>query len=230
MNSTTRCTSLLLAALLAASLVTACGSDTAKPTETQAATGTAATEAVTPDPYDPASVKDSLPDNLDFGAKTFRIYNANTSHQIYYEESEELAGDVYLVFSNFEEAGSYMGGAVTAAYGIDPDYAMVADVTHAVMPGDSNKEPKMGEGVSITLSPITNRKLCKMLETEAEKAGFKVIPGSKGKIQTLRSALYTGADLPFGAKRAKKVDLWQIICYNTSAEYLFTIQIGVKYG
>ena len=94
MNSTIRRTSLLLAALLAASVVTACGSDSAKSAETQAATGTAATEAVTLDPNDPASVKDSLPDNLDFGAKTFRIYNANTSHQIYYEESEELAGDV----------------------------------------------------------------------------------------------------------------------------------------
>lgn len=81
----------------------------------------------------------------------------------------ELAGDVYVVFSNFEETGARGGGAANAVYSIDPDYAMVADVTHAVMPGDSKKEPKMGEGVSITLSPITNRKLSNMLIAAAKE-------------------------------------------------------------
>ena len=36
------------------------------------------------------------------------------------------------------------------------------------MPGDSNKEPKQGEGISVTLSPITNRKLTNMLIKEAK--------------------------------------------------------------
>ena len=44
---------------------------------------------------------------------------------------------------------------------------MVADVTHAVMPGDG-KEPKQGEGISIMLSPITNRKLTNLLIKEAK--------------------------------------------------------------
>lgn len=87
---------------------------------------------------------------------------------------EELAGDVYVVFSNFEETGARGGGAANAVYSVDPDYAMVADVTHAVMPGDSNKEPKMGEGISITLSPITNRRLCNMLISAAKEKEMKV--------------------------------------------------------
>ena len=87
---------------------------------------------------------------------------------------EELAGDVYVVFSNFEETGARGAGAANAVYTVDPDYAMVADVTHAVMPGDGNKEPKMGEGVSITLSPITNRKLSKMLISAAEAKEMKL--------------------------------------------------------
>lgn len=87
---------------------------------------------------------------------------------------EELAGDVYVVFSNFEETGARGAGAANAVYSVDPDYAMVADVTHAVMPGDSNKEPKMGEGISITLSPITNRKLCNMLIAAAKEKNMKV--------------------------------------------------------
>jgi len=87
---------------------------------------------------------------------------------------EELAGDVYVVFSNFEETGARGAGAANAVYSVDPDYAMVADVTHAVMPGDSNKEPKMGEGISITLSPITNRKRCNMLIAAAKEKDMKV--------------------------------------------------------
>lgn len=87
---------------------------------------------------------------------------------------EELAGDVYVVFSNFEETGARGAGAANAVYSVDPDYAMVADVTHAVMPGDSNKEPKMGEGISITLSPITNRKLCNMLIAAAKEKDMKI--------------------------------------------------------
>lgn len=86
---------------------------------------------------------------------------------------EHLAGDVYLVFANFEET-SACGGIDAAAYAIDPDYALVADVTHAVMPGDPLKEPKLGGGVSFTLAPITNRPLTKKLMSLAENANVKV--------------------------------------------------------
>ena len=87
---------------------------------------------------------------------------------------EELAGDVYVVFSNFEETGARGAGAGNAAYSIDPDYAMVADVTHAVMPGDGKKEPKQGEGICVTLSPITNRVLTNMLIKEAKEKEMNI--------------------------------------------------------
>ena len=88
--------------------------------------------------------------------------------------NEELAGDVYLVLSNYEEDGAYFGGATVAGYNIDPDYAMVADVTGAVIPGSESKEPKMGAGPSITLAPITDRKMNKMLMKLSEEKGIKL--------------------------------------------------------
>ena len=111
---------------------------------------------------------------------------------------EELAGDVYMLFSNFEETGASFGGAVTAGFRIDPDYAMVADVTGAVIPGDSRKEPKMGEGPSITLSPITDRKMNKLLMELAEKKGIKLQREvAAGRTGTNTTALnLVGAGIP----------------------------------
>ncbi len=93
-KSNLRAAALLLAALTIIPTVASCGGDAGSPAETAADNGTAATEAVTVDPNDPSQAKDSLPADLDFDGATFRIYNANEAHQIYYEESEELAGDV----------------------------------------------------------------------------------------------------------------------------------------
>ena len=95
-------------------------------------------------------------------------------HAVSSVNKEDLAGDVYMVFSNFEETGTYFGGAMVAGYGIDPDYALVADVTGAVIPGDTRKEPKMGEGASITFAPLTNRKMTKMLSEMAKERGIKL--------------------------------------------------------
>ena len=77
-------------------------------------------------------------------------------------QKRDLAGDVYFLFSSFEETG--MIGARVAGFGLRPDYALVLDVTHASMP--ETKElalPEMGEGVAITASPVTNRRLTRMV-------------------------------------------------------------------
>ena len=88
-QSLLRTAAFLLAALMTVPIMNSCGGDSKTSTETAPQNDTAsATEAVTIDPNNPASAKDSLPDGLDFGGKTFRIYNANQNHQIYYEESE----------------------------------------------------------------------------------------------------------------------------------------------
>ena len=84
-------------------------------------------------------------------------------------QKRDLAGDVYFLFSSFEETG--MIGARVAGFGLRPDYALVLDVTHASMP--ETKElalPEMGEGVAIAASPVTNRRLTRMV-TELCKSG-----------------------------------------------------------
>ena len=114
-----------------------------------------------------AIYRELLNDKLSGKAFDCKACGACAAYAVANTPREELAGDVYVVFSNFEETGARGGGASNAAYSIDPDYAMVADVTHAVMPGDG-KEPKQGEGISIMLSPITNRKLTNLLIKEAK--------------------------------------------------------------
>lgn len=84
-------------------------------------------------------------------------------------QKRDLAGDVYFLFSAYEETG--MIGARVAGFGIRPDYALVLDVTHAAVP--ETKEfslPEFGSGVAIAASPITNRKLTRMV-TDLCRAG-----------------------------------------------------------
>ncbi len=111
---------------------------------------------------------------------------------------EELAGDVYMLFSNFEETGIHFGGAVTAGFSIDPDYALVADVNGAAVPGDTRRRPKMGEGPSITIAPITNRKLTKMFIAECDEKGIKLqCEAAAGRTGTNTTALnLVGAGIP----------------------------------
>ena len=74
---------------------------------------------------------------------------------------KELAGDVYFLFSAFEETG--LTGARTAAFGIRPDYALVLDVTHAAVHEVKDRYlPALGSGVAVAVSPITNRRLTAM--------------------------------------------------------------------
>ena len=121
-----------------------------------------------------AIYRELMGDKLSGKAFDCKACGACAAYAVAHTQREDLAGDVYVVFSNFEETGARGAGAGNAAYSIDPDYAMVADVTHAVMPGDSNKEPRQGEGISVTLSPITNRKLSDMLIKEAKEREMKI--------------------------------------------------------
>ncbi len=76
-------------------------------------------------------------------------------------QKRDLAGDVYFLFSAFEETG--MTGARVAGFGIRPDYALVLDVTHASVPEAKDRAlPPFGSGVAVAYSPITNRRLTDM--------------------------------------------------------------------
>ncbi len=98
-------------------------------------------------------------------------------------QKKDLAGDVYFLFSAFEETG--MIGARVAGFGIRPDYALVLDVTHAAVPEAKDRYlPAFGSGVAVAASPVTNRKLTRMV-TELCRGGnvpFTVdaCPGSTG--------------------------------------------------
>ena len=98
-------------------------------------------------------------------------------------QRRDLAGDVYFLFSAFEETG--MTGARVAGFGLRPDYALVLDVTHATVPEAKDRYlPEFGSGVAVAASPITNRRLTRMV-TDLCKNGnipFTVdaCPGSTG--------------------------------------------------
>lgn len=98
-------------------------------------------------------------------------------------QRRDLAGDVYFLFSAFEETG--MTGARVAGFGLRPDYALVLDVTHAAVP--ETKEfglPDLGSGVAVAASPVTDRRLTHMV-TDLCRAGnipytVEACPGSTG--------------------------------------------------
>ena len=72
---------------------------------------------------------------------------------------EELAADVCVLLSSYEET-SRLGGVSPAVYRVRPDYAMVIDVNLARVPDTKKYETvPFGEGVSISISAATDRRL-----------------------------------------------------------------------
>ena len=69
--------------------------------------------------------------------------------------ADQLAGDVYVLFSAYEET-SRLGGVSAAAFDILPDYAMVTDVNLARVPDTKKSETvEIGKGISIAVSAAT---------------------------------------------------------------------------
>ena len=98
-------------------------------------------------------------------------------------QRRDLAGDVYFLFSAYEETG--MTGARVAGFGIRPDYALVLDVTHASVPEAKDRYlPDFGSGVAIAASPVTNRRLTRMVTELCKSANVPytvdACPGGTG--------------------------------------------------
>lgn len=88
-------------------------------------------------------------------------------------DRQELAGDVYLMLSSREETGMF-GGAAPGAYGIAPDMAMIIDVNLGKTPDTAKSETvAVGGGASLTLCPVTDKKMTKRLRALAEERGIK---------------------------------------------------------
>lgn len=139
-------------------------------------------------------------------------------------EKDDLAGDIYFAFTTREEVG-LIGGA-TGAYGIDPDYALVLDVTHAWIPEMTDKKwGYCGSGVAISISAVTNRKLTKMAvelcKSKKIKYTLQAEPGNTGtnanKIGTVRFGIPTVlASLPLKNMHTSNELLCLEDCYSLS--------------
>ncbi len=109
-------------------------------------------------------------------------------------DASELAGDVYFLFSAFEE--TRLQGATVAGFGIRPDYALVVDVTHAAVPeAKDHALPPFGSGVAVSRAVITNRRLTEMTISLCKEGNISytvdACPGSTG---TNANVLGTAAD------------------------------------
>lgn len=97
--------------------------------------------------------------------------------------ADELAGDVYFLFSAEEEVGCR--GAALAAFGVRPDYALIMDVTHAAVPEvkDRNLSP-FDSGVVVEVAAATDRALTFMVKALCDKGEIpytvQACPGSTG--------------------------------------------------
>lgn len=115
---------------------------------------------------------------------------------------KESENDLYFVFTTQEEVG--LRGAQTAAYAIDPDYAVVTDVTVADdLPGSKHTcSSKCGGGAAIKVmdsSVICHPEMVAMLKELAEKGNIPhqmdvIADGGTdgGAIHKSRAGVFTG--------------------------------------
>ncbi|MGM9624199.1 MAG: hypothetical protein ACI3XM_00700, partial [Eubacteriales bacterium] len=92
-----RIASLLLSILTALPVIASCASETdGKDASGSTAPRNTETDTVeTVDPNDRSQIKDSLPDNLDLGGKTYRIYcSISAKNEMYFQGPQEQTGEI----------------------------------------------------------------------------------------------------------------------------------------
>lgn len=111
---------------------------------------------------------------------------------------KNLNVDVYCLISTQEEVGSR--GAISGTYGINPDYAVAIDVTHAATPDSKKGETfEMRKGAAIGVGPNMNRNITNALIALAKEKEIpyqlEVMSGSSGTdgwvIQVCREGVST---------------------------------------
>lgn len=111
---------------------------------------------------------------------------------------KDLNVDVYCLISTQEEVGSR--GAISGTYGINPDYAVAIDVTHAATPDSKKGETfEMRKGAAIGVGPNMNRNITNALIALAVEKDIpyqlEVMSGSSGTdgwvIQVCREGVST---------------------------------------
>lgn len=109
-----------------------------------------------------------------------------------------LSVDVYCLISTQEEVGSR--GAISGSYGINPDFAVAVDVTHAATPDSKKGETlDMRKGAAIGVGPNMNRGITNALIDLAKEKSIpyqlEIMSGSSGTdgwvIQVCREGVST---------------------------------------
>ena len=112
--------------------------------------------------------------------------------------AQELNADVYCLVSTQEEVGHR--GATVAAWNIQPDVALVVDVTHGKTPDGQDAPCVCGKGAAIGIGPNMNAALTKELFALAKARGIthqtEVVPGGNSgtnahAIQVARTGVVT---------------------------------------
>ena len=84
----------------------------------------------------------------------------------------DIGCDIYYVLSVCEETS--MAGARTSTHAINPDYALVIDVTHGITPDNREDAFACGKGPAYTIGPNVSRPLTDMMCEAARAAGVQL--------------------------------------------------------
>lgn len=145
----------------------------------------------------PCKLQKLLGDNLAGSGFDDRLCGAAILRALMMLDKSTLNVDIAFQFSGGEETG--YKGAMTTAYRLNPDKAIVIDVTHAYVPGapKTREGIRAGKGADICFSPQTNRAFTKFAINVADKENIpyqlSAAPGRTGTnsnaVQTTRNGI-----------------------------------------
>lgn len=167
-------------------------------------TGMTQQEAEARIPLGTAVVFDIRPTRLQNGRLAGKCFDDRACVEMILRTLEAIRNDapevdIYCMFSTQEELG--MRGASAGVYGIEPDAALVLDVTHAKTPDAQGIAlMELGGGPAIGVGPNMSRKLTERLIQIAKEENIpyqlEVMSGSSGTnawpIQIARGGVCTG--------------------------------------
>lgn len=147
----------------------------------------------------PCNLTRLLNDGLAGAGFDDRLCGASIVRALMMLDKSQLNVDVAFQFSGGEETG--YKGAMTTAYKLNPDMAIVIDVTNAFVPGahKTREGVRAGNGGDICLSPQTNRAFTKKAIAIAQQENIpyqlSASPGGTGTnsnaVQTTRNGVPT---------------------------------------
>lgn len=153
---------------------------------------------------------------------------------------DKLPVELWISFTVQEEAGTK--GAASAAYSINPDIAIIFDVSFAKTHDlKEDKTGACGKGPMIGIAPVLDRgvfkRLCKIAENDDIPHQIEVMPGSTGTnawaVQTIRAGIRTGLiSIPLRYMHTQVETLFIPDIENSAglcAEFIRSLRGGIKF-